>query len=98
MSKISDLHAKWMKDPDYRAEFESLEEEFNLAEAMIEARARHSLTQQQIVERMGTSQAAIARIESGKGNPSLKTLQRYAEATGSRLRIVFEREQASAAK
>lgn len=92
MVKISDLHAKWMRDPEYRAEYESLAEEFDLAEAMIEARARHSLTQQQIAERMGTSQAAVARIESGKGNPSLKTLQRYAEATGSRLRIIFGKE------
>ena len=98
MTKISELHAKWMNDPNYRTEYEDLAEEFDLAEAMIEARIRHSLTQQQIAERMGTSQAAIARIESGKGNPSLKTLQRYAEATGSRLRIVFEQASPSAAE
>lgn len=98
MTKISELHAKWMNDPNYRTEYEDLAEEFDLAEAMIEARIRHSLTQQQIAERMGTSQAAIARIESGKGNPSLKTLQRYAEATGSRLRIVFEQGSPSAAE
>ena len=98
MTKISNLHANWMKDPAYQAEYEGLAEEFTLADAMIDARARHSLTQQQIAERMGTSQAAVARIESGRGNPSLKTLQRYADATGSRLRIVFEQSSTTAAE
>jgi transcriptional regulator with XRE-family HTH domain len=45
---------------------------------------------------MGTSQAAVARLESGRSNPSIKTLQRYAVATGTRLRIVFEPDPESA--
>lgn len=91
MTKIDDLHAKWLTDPAYRAGYEALEPEFALAEALIEARKRSALTQEEVAERMGTSQAAVARLEGGKGNPSMRTLQRYAAATGARLRVVLER-------
>jgi transcriptional regulator with XRE-family HTH domain len=79
-----------MKDPDYRREYEALDEEFSLTAAMIEARIRAGMTQAQVARRMKTTQAAIARLESKSGRPSTRTLQRYAKATGSRLRISFE--------
>ena len=66
MSEIpaSDLHRKWIRDdPAYRAEYEALDEEFNLASALIEARCRAGLTQGQLAQRMKTTQAAIARLE-----------------------------------
>jgi DNA-binding XRE family transcriptional regulator len=78
----------WSKDPAYREAFDALDEEFALAAALIEARG--SASQEEIARRMHTSQPAVARLEGGKGNPSLGTLRRYAEATGTRLRIVFE--------
>jgi transcriptional regulator with XRE-family HTH domain len=79
-----------MKDPHYRREYEALDEEFSLTAAMIEARNRAGMTQAQVARRMKTTQAAIARLESRSGRPSTRTLQRYAKATGSRLRISFE--------
>jgi ribosome-binding protein aMBF1 (putative translation factor) len=88
--RASDLHRKWMKDPAYRREFAALEEEFSLASAMIDARARAGLTQQQLAKRMRTTQAVIARLESGRAKPSTRTLERVAAATGMRLRITFE--------
>jgi hypothetical protein len=45
MTKIADLHKKWLKDPEYRREYEGLEEEFALASAIIAARSRAGLTQ-----------------------------------------------------
>ena len=90
MKKISSLHKKWLKDPAYRKEYEALEEEFALASAMIAARSRAGLTQNQLAQLMETTQSTIARLESGKALPSGKTLQRFAKATGSRLKIVFE--------
>jgi transcriptional regulator with XRE-family HTH domain len=90
MKKISSLHKKWMKNPAYRKEYEALEEEFVLASAIIAARSRAGLTQSQLAHRMKTTQSTIARLESGKALPSGKTLQRFAKATGSRLKIVFE--------
>jgi ribosome-binding protein aMBF1 (putative translation factor) len=90
MTKLTDLHKKWMKDPEYRREYEALEEEFALASAIIEARSRAGLTQEELAARMETSQSAIARLESGRMLPSGRTLKRFARATGTRLRISFE--------
>jgi transcriptional regulator with XRE-family HTH domain len=88
--RVDDLHNDWMKDPKYRREYKALEEEFSLTAAMIEARSRAGMTQEQVARRMKTTQAAIARLESRGGRPSTRTLQRYAKATGTRLRISFE--------
>jgi transcriptional regulator with XRE-family HTH domain len=50
------------------------------------------MTQEQVARRMKTTQAVIARLEGGGSKPSTRTLERYAKATGSRLRISFEPE------
>jgi transcriptional regulator with XRE-family HTH domain len=89
---VYDFHKKWMKDPEYRREYEALEEEFSLVGALIEARTRAGLTQEQVARRMKTTQTVVARLESGGSKPSTRTLARFAEATGSRLRITFEPE------
>lgn len=90
MTRIKDLHKKWVKDRDYRKAYEALEDEFALAGAMLEARERAGLTQEELAVRMETSQSAVARMESGRVLPSGSTLKRFARATGSRLRISFE--------
>ncbi|MDP4025807.1 helix-turn-helix transcriptional regulator [Methylobacterium sp. NEAU 140] len=89
MTKLTDLHAGWMKDAAYRREYEALEEEFSLAHAMIAARSRAGLTQEELAARMETSQSAIARLEAGRSKPSARTLERFARATGTSLRISF---------
>jgi ribosome-binding protein aMBF1 (putative translation factor) len=93
-TRVDDLHDEWMKDPKYRRGYKALAEEFSLTAAMIEARSRAGMTQEQVARRMKTTQAAIARLESRGSRPSTRTLQRYAKATGSRLRISFEPEAA----
>jgi transcriptional regulator with XRE-family HTH domain len=90
MIKISDLHKKWMKYPEYRKEYDALEEEFALIAAVARARLRAGLTQAQLAKRMKTTQSTVARLESGRGKPSTRTLSRFAKATGHRLKISFE--------
>jgi transcriptional regulator with XRE-family HTH domain len=63
---------------------------FQLARTLIAARTRAGLSQTQLARRMKTSQSYIARIESGKVRPSTDALERFAAATGSHLRIIFE--------
>ena len=92
--RVDDLHKEWMKDASYRKEYAALEEEFSLVAALIEARVRAGLTQAQVAHRMKTTQAVIARLEGGGAKPSTRTLERFAKATGSRLRIVFDPEAA----
>jgi hypothetical protein len=58
VSRIRDLHTGWMKEPAYRAAYDSLEREFTLAAALIRARADAGLTQEQLAERMGSRQEA----------------------------------------
>jgi DNA-binding XRE family transcriptional regulator len=53
-------------DPKYVRAYKALEDEFSLAKAMIEARAHAGLTHEQLAERMDTTQAVIARLESGR--------------------------------
>jgi hypothetical protein len=72
---IDDLHKKWMRNPKYRREYEALAEEFSLAGALIEARARAGLTQEQVAQRMKTTQAVVARLEGGGSMPSTRTLK-----------------------
>ena len=83
---------------DVRAEFDKLEEEFALLDEFFKARAASGMTQAEIAERMGTTQSAVARLESGRGkhSPSLSTLRKYARALGYRvdLRLVKEQENA----
>jgi ribosome-binding protein aMBF1 (putative translation factor) len=87
---MRDIAAEGLKDPELRAEYEALEPEFALASALIEARSRARMTQAQVAEAMGTTQAVIARLEGGRVKPSTRTLERFAKATGTRLRIRFE--------
>lgn len=93
-----EVFAKWRKDPAYRAAYDALEEEFALVSSVIEARRRSKLTQEQLAKRMGTTQAVVARLESGRAMPSTRTLERFAKATGTKLRITFEPMKQSKAK
>lgn len=90
MTKVKDLHQKWMKDKAYQKAHEELAPEFALARAVIHARVTAGLTQQQLAQRMKTTQSVIARLESGRTRPSTQTLERLALATGTRLHISFE--------
>lgn len=87
----------WDKNPEFRAAYDALEDEFALASALIRARGEADMTQEDVAQAMGTTQAVIARLESGRTKPSTRTLERYAKATGTRLRISFEPEKSSSA-
>lgn len=84
MTDVRTLKKKWMKNPQIRSHYEAQAPEFAIARVLIEARTRVGLTQEEIAERMGTTQSAVARLESGRSLPSIKSLYRYARATGTR--------------
>ena len=87
---VEESFAEWRKDPAYVKAYDELADEFSLAAAVIEARAHAGLTQEELAQRMKTTQAVIARLESGRVKPSTRTLERLAAATGMKLRISFE--------
>jgi ribosome-binding protein aMBF1 (putative translation factor) len=90
MTKVSDLHRKWMKSKEYRHAYAELAPEYEIARSVIGARVAAGLTQEQLAQRMETTQSVIARLESGRTRPSTQTLDRLAAATGTRLKIRFE--------
>lgn len=84
----------WMKDPEFMAEYDALEEELSLLDELLKARHKVSMTQADVAKEMNTKASAVARIESGGGSkkhsPSITTLRRYAKAVGCRLKIELE--------
>jgi ribosome-binding protein aMBF1 (putative translation factor) len=87
---VEEVAVAWMKRPDFVAAYDALEDEFAMAAALIKARADAEMTQEEVAQAMGTTQAVVARLEGGKARPSTRTLERFAKATGTKLRISFE--------
>jgi transcriptional regulator with XRE-family HTH domain len=84
-----ELKARALKRGDVKAEYDRLEEEFAFINEFLKVRAAIGITQAEVAARIGTTQSAIARLESGVGkhSPSLATLQKYAHALGCRLEM-----------
>ncbi len=78
-----------LKNPRFKKEYDRLEPEFAIIKAVIEARIKKGITQEKLAKKMGTTQSAIARLESGKANPSVSFLQKMAQAIDSKLEIKF---------
>ena len=92
--------AKALARPDVRREYDDLEEEFELLDDILKARAEAGVTQAELAARIGTTQSAVARMETaiGKHSPSISTLKRYASALGYRLRVRLVKEEGLAAR
>lgn len=84
MTDLAALKTRLLEDSETREEYDAQAPEFAIARELIAARTRAGLSQAEIAARMGTTQSTIARLESGRRLPSLRTLARYASATGSR--------------
>lgn len=88
-SNFNDYLSQKMKDPAFKAEYDALEPEFSIIQAMIDARKASGLTQKQLAEKTGIAQADISKLESGNANPSLRTLRRLAEGMGMQIKLEF---------
>jgi transcriptional regulator with XRE-family HTH domain len=88
-STLKQFRTRALKRPAVRKAYDELDEEFAFLDEVLKARAEAGLTQAEVAARVGTTQSAIARLESGaqKHSPSIATLQRYAQALGYRLEI-----------
>jgi len=82
--------AERMKEPEFKAEYEALEPEFTIIQAIIDARKKSGFTQKQLSERSGIAQGDISKIEKGEANPSLRTLKRLASGMNMKLHLQFE--------
>ncbi len=84
-----ELKARALERADVNAEYDRLDEEFQFIDEFLKARTAAGVTQAEIAERIGTTQSAVARLESGRGkhSPSIATLEKYAHALGCRLEL-----------
>lgn len=89
MSDFRDYLNQQLKDPAFKAEWDALQPELAIMQAMIDARKQSGLTQKQLSERTGIAQSDISKLETGSGNPSVRTLLRLADGLGMRLKIEF---------
>jgi ribosome-binding protein aMBF1 (putative translation factor) len=86
---LQDHLKELLKDPEFKKEWEDSEVEYQLSCRMIEARLKNNLSQRELAKKVGTSQAAISRIEGMNGNPSIGLLKRIADALNTKLQISF---------
>lgn len=89
MSEFNDLLQEQLKDPEFKREWDELQPERELMNAIIKARTETGLTQKELSERTGIQQSNLSRIEQGNYNPSLKLLHRIARGLGKELHIEF---------
>jgi DNA-binding XRE family transcriptional regulator len=87
MTNIHHLIDEWKKENTFLSEYDSQQDEFDLARILIAARQSAGLTQEEVASRMSTSRPTVARLESGKQNTSLRTIHRYANAVGAKVKL-----------
>lgn len=99
-STFKQFRARALARPDVKKAYDALAEEFSFLDEVLKARAASGLTQAELAARVGTTQSAIARLESGtpKHSPSIATLQRYARAMGYRVEIKLVKERGLTAR
>ncbi len=85
-----DFKKELLSDPEVKKKYDKLGPEFAVISQLIELRAKKKLTQKELAKKLGTKQSAIARLESGRGNPTLEFLQKTATALNKRLVVAFE--------
>lgn len=88
-NKFNDYLVEQLKDEELKAEYDAIEPEFAIVQAIIDARKETGLTQKELSAKTGIEQGDISKLENGNANPSLKTLHRLAEAMGKTLKIEF---------
>lgn len=88
---MRDWHRESMRDPEFRKEFNALKPKYDLIRAILDARLKRGVTQKELARRVGTTQSAIARFESGVGNPTLDFLSKVSTAVGAKLEVRISR-------
>ena len=89
MAKFDDFLQEQLQDPEFCREYEALQPERAVIQAIIYARQSTGLTQKELSERTGIAQGDISKLEKGNANPSIRTLQRLAAGMGMRLKLEF---------
>ncbi len=94
MSSYKEYKERVLQDAEVKAEYDALQPEYDIIQAMIAARLEQNITQKELSEKTGITQADISRIENGTRNPSLSMVKKLAQGLGMQLKLEFVREPA----
>lgn len=97
-AKFDDFLQEQLQNPEFKKEYEELQPERAIIQAIIDARKNAGLTQKELAERTGIAQGDISKLERGNANPSVRTLKRLADGMGMSLKIEFLPKTAAAPK
>ncbi len=86
---VDDFIKESLKNPKIKAEYDRLQPEFAVIQAVLDARVKKGVTQKELAQKIGTKQSVISRLESGRANPSVAFLKKLAGALNSHLEIKF---------
>ena len=84
---FSTVKSEMMRDKDFKSAYDNIQPKYEIIRAVLDARIKHGITQAQLASRVGTTQSAIARFESGDVNPTLDFLMKVSNALGKRLEV-----------
>ncbi|MEZ9821168.1 helix-turn-helix domain-containing protein [Shewanella sp. 10N.286.45.A1] len=90
MTDLQSLKKRASEDPSFNEEYQTLNLEFMVIDVLLSMRKSAGLTQRQIAKHMGTKETNISRLEKGRSNPTLKTLDSYAKACGFELKLGYQ--------
>ena len=80
---------KLLAKPGVKKAYEDLQPEFAIVNAIIEARIKNKISQEELAKRMGTGQAVISRLETANASPSLALIKRLADALHLKVSLRF---------
>ncbi|MDD6194995.1 MAG: helix-turn-helix transcriptional regulator [Lachnospiraceae bacterium] len=89
MTSFNDFKKQALSNPEIKSEYDALEPDYDIIRALILARQQQNMTQKQLSEKTGITQADISRIENGTRNPSLGMIKRLAKGLGMQLKLEF---------
>lgn len=84
-----DFSKELLKQPGFKEALKETEVEFQIARAIIEARIKRGMTQEDLATKLHTKQSVISRVENAKTVPSVSFLKRIADALHTPLIIQF---------
>ena len=87
LTPFSETKKRLMKNPEFKKAYDALEFEYQIINALIKARAQKKLTQQQLADKIGVAQSALARFESGGVNPTLSFLKKVTSGLGLKIMV-----------
>ena len=89
MTDFNDFLKEQLKNPNIRKEYDALEPEFAIIQAILDAERDTGLTRKELAQKVGIAPGDLRKLENGSANPSLRTLQRLADGLGMKLKLEF---------